>query len=178
MAQPFIKPVRDSVPKVSGDVAVGEDLKFQRRWWRFEGTLWTFFLIILIADLLGAFGHGWLAKGRRSTADQALTLDYERIERANTPSVMTLHFAPTAVHDGRVQLFVSQNVVHTLGAARITPQPQVSALTQGGTSYTFPATPASTTVEIALQPSLPGLQHVAVQIPGSDPIRATIFILP
>src|SRR4051812_21473227 len=121
MAQPFITPVRDSVPKVSGDVAVGEDLNFQRKWWRFERAIWAFFLVILIADLLGAFGHGWLAKARRSTQDQTLTLDYERIERANTPSIMRLHFAPSAVRDGRIQVFVSQNVFRALGAQRIAP---------------------------------------------------------
>src|SRR3954452_1306326 len=111
MAQPFITPVRDSVPKVAGDVAVGEDLSFQRKWWRFERGLWLFFLLILICDVLGLFGRGWLANARLSTPDRALTLSYERIERASTPSIMTLYFEPSAVHDGRLQLFVSESVI-------------------------------------------------------------------
>lgn len=91
MAERFTSPVEDSVPRV-GDVAVGEDLDFQRRWWRFERVVWTVFVIVLVCDLLGLFGRGWLAKAKRATPDHTLTLDYERVERASTPSVMTLHF--------------------------------------------------------------------------------------
>lgn len=178
MPQPFIQPVKDSVPKVAGDVAVGEDLDFQRKWWKFERAIWILFLIILLCDVLGLFGRGWLAKAKRSTADQALTLDYERIERASTPSIMTLHFGPSCVRDGRIQVFVSQNVISRLGAQRISPQPETSTLTQGGITYTFPSALSPTTMEIQLQPSFPGTQHIRVQVAGSEPIRATIFVLP
>ena len=52
----------DEVPKVDNAVAVGEDLEFQERWWTFERVIWSFFALILLADMLGAFGRGWLAK--------------------------------------------------------------------------------------------------------------------
>jgi hypothetical protein len=132
MPQAFTKPVSDSVPKVAGDVAVGEDLGFERKWWRFERVVWILFLVILICDVLGLFGRGWLAKAERSTPDQALTMSYERVERASTPSIMTLHFAPSAVHDGRIQVLVSENVNRRLGAQRVSPPPQLSTLTQDG----------------------------------------------
>ena len=86
MAQPFRTPVLDSVPRVADEVAVGEDLNFQRKWWTFERIIWSFFVLILICDLLGVFGRGWLAKGKLSTPDHALTLDYERVERSATAS--------------------------------------------------------------------------------------------
>ncbi len=57
--QPLTKPVEDSVPKVSEAVAVGENLDFQRSWWRFERVVWSVFLVILICDVLGLFGRGW-----------------------------------------------------------------------------------------------------------------------
>lgn len=178
MPQPFIQPVKDSVPKIAGDVAVGEDLEFQRKWWKFERVIWIFFLLILACDVLGVFGRGWLAKAKRSTPDQALTLSYERIERASTPSMMTLRFGPSAVHDRRIQVFVSESVIRSLGARRISPEPQTSVLTAQGITYTFLATPAPTTMEIQLQPSFPGTHHIRVQVAGSEPIRATIFVVP
>jgi hypothetical protein len=56
------KPVEDTVPKIGNELAVGEDLEFQRRWWRFERVVWTIFLLILVADLAGLLGRGPLSK--------------------------------------------------------------------------------------------------------------------
>ena len=97
----FLNPVEDSVPKVDDEIAVGEDLEFQRRWWRFEKLVWTVFLIVIVCDLAGLFGRGWLAKAEASTPDRALTVSYERIERANTPSTMTLRFGLLGSVTGR-----------------------------------------------------------------------------
>lgn len=178
MTQDLRNRVEDSVPKVDGDVAVGENLEFQRRWWRFERAIWLVFLLILICDLAGLFGRGWLAKTKRSTSDHALTLDYERIERASTPSIMTLTFSSAAIHEGSIRVFVSESVVKPLGAQRISPQPQVSALTEGGITYTFPAGSGPAIAEIALQPSFPGPHKIRIQVAGSDPIDATVFVVP
>ena len=51
------QPVTDSVPKINDELAVGEDLAFQRRWWRFENAVWIFFALLVILDLIGAFGR-------------------------------------------------------------------------------------------------------------------------
>ena len=178
MAQPFRRPVVDSVPKVADEVAVGEDLNFQRKWWKFERIIWVFFLLVLVCDVLGLFGRGWLAKGKRSTPDQALTLDYERVERSASPSIMTLHFGPAAAHNGHIQVFVGNDVIRGLGARRISPQPATSALTDGGITYTFDSGSTPTIAEIALQPMFPGRHKIRVQLPGSQPIEASVFVLP
>jgi hypothetical protein len=89
-------PVEDSVPKVDGGIAVGENLDFHRKWWKFERAIWIFFLMILIADALGAFGRGWLSNSTKSAAAQTLTFDYERIERASTP----VHHDTALWHEG------------------------------------------------------------------------------
>lgn len=176
-SQPFMSPVEDSVPKV-GQVAVGEDLDFQRRWWKFERVIWYFFLLILLADVLGLFGRGWLAKAQRSDASQTVTLDYERVERASTPSIMTFHFKPAAIQNGEVRLYVSEDVIKALGAQRISPQPKTSSMGNDGVTYTFAATQAPATVEIALQPSFPGVHHFHVQVIGGEPIDASVIVVP
>jgi hypothetical protein len=176
--QPATLPVEDSVPKVAGDVSVGEDLEFQRKWWKFENFIWFFFLLILVCDVLGLFGRGWLAKAHAETPDHALTLDYERIERAGTPSVMTLNFNSAAIHDGKIQFFISDSIVKPLGAQRISPQPRISAVGDGGITYTFDATQAPATIQIALEPSFPGAHSFRLQLPGEAPIDAKVIVLP
>lgn len=176
--RPFTTPVNDSVPKVSNEVAVGEDLNFQRKWWRFERVIWSIFFVILILDVLGVFGRGWLADSKRSSGDQTLTVDYERIERASTPSIITLHFGPAAVRDGRIQLFVSEDIIKELGAQRISPQPAVSALSEGGITYSFDAANSPAIAQIALQPSFPGLHHFRMQVVNGEAVEAKVFVFP
>ena len=176
--QPFKKPVeQDSVSK-SGEVAVGEDLGFQRKWWVFERVIWSFFVLVIICDLLGLFGRGWLAQAQRATPDGALTLHYERIERTSTPSIMTLRFSPAAIHDGRIQVYISDSLVKPLGAQRISPQPAISAIGNGGITYSFAATQTPADAEISLEPGTPGPHRFRVQLAGDAPIDASIFVVP
>lgn len=175
---PDTSAVEDSVPRVGNEVAVGEDLEFQRRWWRFEQIIWIVFCGILVADVLGAFGRGWLAKAHRSTPDGALTLSYERTERASTPSVMTLTFGSSAIRNGVIQVFVSDDIVKRLGAQRVAPQPELSTVGSGGITYTFAAGRAPAVIQIALEPSFPGLHRFRIQPQGGAPIDASVFVLP
>lgn len=177
-SQPISERVLDHIPRVENAVSVGEDLDFQRRWWRFEKAAWFVLAAVLVADALGAFGRGWLARGERHTADGTLRLQYERIERAGTPSNMVIKFGPSAIQNQKIHLFSSDTIVNELGAQRIIPQPTLSEIGPGGITYTFPATGSPATVSISLQPSYPGIHRIELHVPGAEPIRATIVVLP
>ncbi len=172
------KPVTDSIAKVNGEVAVGADLEFQRRWWRFEHIVWSVFTIVIILDLLGAFGKGPLARGHMATKDGEVELNYERIERLGTPSIFTVQFGPGAIRDGAVKLWVSESLVKALGNQRIIPQPATSVMQPGGVEYTFPATGSPASVEFALQPVAMGRQMLILRVAGSAPLKAKIFVMP
>ncbi len=175
---PFKKPVEDSVSKINNEIAVGEDLPFQRKWWRFEKIVWVVFTAIVILDLLGAFGRGYLAHNRIHTADGAMQLKYDRIARFDTPSNITVQLGPGAIHNGTVQLLVSQSVISQIGAQRISPQPHSSTVGADGVLYSFPATTAPAIVQIAFQSSKPGLFHLRFQVPGSEALNARVFVMP
>ena len=162
-------PVEDSVAKIGNELAVGEDLDFQRRWWRFESIIWILFVIIVVLDVAGVFGRGPVAKAHSVSAGGMMEINYERIERFSTPSILTVHFRPSAVQNGLIHLWVSDSVVKELGNQRIIPQPQTSTTGNGGIFYTFPATAKPNSVEFALQPSNPGISHFALGIPGATP---------
>jgi hypothetical protein len=170
--------VQDDVPRYNDEVAVGEDLEFQRKWWKFENAMWILFGIIIVCDVLGAFGRGWLAKAKVSTKDQAAVLSYERMERAFTPSILDLEIGQKAIHNGQVSVYVSGSVVKDLGAERISPQPLTSTIGNGGYTYVFPVSTTPATIQIALSPSSPGMRHFRVQVAGSEPIDAGVFVFP
>ena len=118
------KPVQDSVAKVNDEVAVGEDLDFQRKWWRFENAAWVFFTLIIILDLCGLFGRGPIAKAERHTADGTVDVKYERIERTDSPSILSISFGQSAIQDGKIRLYVSNSLVKPLGTQRVIPAPK------------------------------------------------------
>ncbi len=175
---PFTKPVEDSVPKIDNAVAVGEDLAFQKRWWTFERFIWVFFAFVLVADLSGILGRGPLAKAELHAPDRTLDLKYERVVRANTPSIMTVQFGSNAIQNGQVHLFVSQSLIKDLGTQRIAPQPANSAIGDGGITYTFSATGGPAVIELAMESSFPGRHHFSMQVPGGDSLQATVIVVP
>ena len=172
------KPVEDTVQKVDGAVAVGEDLEVQQRWWRFERIVWSFFILILLADLSGLLGRGPLSKAEQHASDGTLDLKYEKIERANTASIITVLPGASAIHNGKFRLFVSDIVVKDLGAQRVIPQPETSVIGDGGITYTFAASALPMTVQIELKPSFVGMHHFTVYAPGGESLHAKAFVLP
>ena len=172
------KPVTDSVPQVDNAIAVGEDLSFQRRWWRFERAIWWVFGLLLLADAAGAFGRGYLSKAHQTTPDQTVDLQYERVVRANTPSVMSIKFGPGAVRDGQVKLHVSEAILQQLGAQRVIPQPAITTVEKEGVTYAFPVNGDAGMVQIALEPSFPGVHRFSIGVVGADTLAEKIAVMP
>ena len=177
-APPSTKPVEDSVARVNDEVAVGEDLEFQRRWWKFENAAWVVFSLIIVLDLAGAFGRGPIAKAERKASDGSIDVKYERIERTDSPSIMTIDFGPAAIQNGVVKLYVSASLVKALGTQRVIPAPGNSVVGGGGITYTFPASKPPASVDLALQPAGPGVFDFSVGVEGAEQVRAKILVVP
>ncbi len=177
-APPKTKPVSDSVPKVNDELAVGADLEFQRHWWKFERAVWWLFGVLVFLDLLGVFGRGPLAKANLRTSDGSMDIKYERIERLGTPSLMTIQFGGPAIHDGKIELLVSESLVKELGTQRVVPQPAISQIGGGKIRYTFPASRYPATVQFQLAPAQAGKAHLNLEVAGFEQAAADIYVLP
>lgn len=177
--QRFVSPIDENdVPKVENAIAVGEDLRFQERWWKFERIVWAFFLLVLIADVLGVFGEGWLAKAECHEKNSGIDLWYDRVERTSSPDTLRVRFRPEAVANAKAQLFVSESLVKQLGAQRITPQPESSTVGADGIRYTFPASGAGGEVQIEIQPPAPGVRNFTMQVPGMQAVTERVVVMP
>jgi hypothetical protein len=174
----FTKPIDDSVEKVNGEVAVGEDLPFQRKWWKFERATWIFFGLILLLDVAGVFGRGPMAKAQRRASDGSIIVKYDRIERNGTPTLLTVDIGSSAIKDGKVMLYASNSMVKELGAQRVIPAPEGTVLGHGGLTYSFPVSSLPASVEFALEPTGPGLRHLTLQVPGLTPVSVDVFVVP
>jgi len=172
------KQIEDSVAKNNNEVAVGSDLEFQRRWWRFEHILWLALTALVILDALGFFGRGWFAKAEAKTPDGSMRIEYERIERFGAPSLLTIHFGQNAVRNGGIQLWASDSLLHELGSQRLIPQADRSALDGHGILYTWVAAPQPDSVQFSMQPAKVGSAWLTLRVPGADQMRLKIAIFP
>src|ERR1700735_1229789 len=178
VTEPFSTPVKDSVAKVNHEIEIGENLDFQRKWWRFENAAWVIFALIIALDLAGLFGRGPIAKAERRSADGAIDVKYERIERTDSPSILTVQFAQSAIQNGKIHLYVSSSLVKQLGTQRVIPAPQDTVVGEGGLTYTFPASRPPASVDLALQPSGPGIYDFTIGVVGAEQVHAKIAVVP
>jgi hypothetical protein len=173
------RPVEDKISKIGNELAVGEDLEFQHRWWSFEQAVWWFFTALLLLDIAGVFGRGPLAHAHAQTADGTMKIDYERVERYQTPSILTIHFGANAIRDGKIQLWVSENLIKPLGSQRIIPQPESSVLAGDGILYSWASTSKANSASFALEPASAGSQTFTLRMPATgDEIRRRVIIMP
>jgi hypothetical protein len=178
VSEPLAKPVEDSVSKVNDEIAVGEDLEFQRKWWRFENAAWVFFTLIIVLDIAGLFGRGPIAKAERRATDGTIDVKYERIERSDSPSIITIQFAQSAIRAGQIRLCVSNSLVKELGTQRVIPAPQNTVVGDDGLTYTFPASRPPAMVQLVLEPAGPGLFDFTIGVAGAQPVHAKVFVVP
>ena len=171
-------PVEDSVRKVNEEVAVGEDLAFQRSWWRFERGVWMLFTALIALDLAGAFGRGPLANAHAATADRSLQVRYERILRTGTPSTVTISCGPQTTRQEQLTLFISDEFVSGLGAQRIIPEPASTRIGAGGLTYLFPVRDTPAVVRIELQPPHAGRFHFTISAGSGQTVAATAWVVP
>jgi hypothetical protein len=174
---PFERPVTDSVAKINDEVAVGEDLQFQRQGWRFERVVWVIFTVLIVLDLAGVFGRGPLANAAARSADDAFDVSYERIERSGTPSIMTVKIH-SAADDGHVELFMSDSALSDLGLQRVIPAPERTTLGAGGLTYTFPTGALPAVVRFEFEPVGMGIYHLQVGVPRRVPVYLAVAVVP
>src|ERR1700733_8841371 len=178
VTQPSTTPVTQSAPRVNNEIEVGEDLEFQRKWWRFENLAWILFTLIIVLDIAGLFGRGPIARAESRSADGTIDVKYERIERTDSPSILTIEFGPSAIQDGKIKLYISESLVKGLGTQRVVPAPTETSIGDGGLTYTFPASKPPASVDLALQPSGPGIYDFTINVVGAQPVHAKIVVVP
>ena len=107
-----------------------------------------------------------------------MDIKYERIERTESPSILTIRFGQSAIVDGKIKLYISESLVHGLGTQRIIPAPLASEVGEGGLTYTFLASKSPASVDLALEPTGPGMYEFTIGVAGAEPLHGKVFVVP
>jgi hypothetical protein len=106
-----------------GGLEIEHDMRFVQRTWRVQRIGRLVWLLLIIATLLGAFGHGWLASDRAVTADGKLSIEYERIAHVQAPCRMQVNVSPEASTDGEFRLWIGRKCLDNGTLRMISPEP-------------------------------------------------------
>src|SRR4051794_29562988 len=115
-----------SVVNREGDLELGSDMRFERRWWKAERVLWGFLGLFLACGAAGLFGRGWLSKATTAPPGAGLEVRYERVTRSQTPALLEIRLGAAAIQSGRVRLHANADLLRRLGVQQTVPRPLAS----------------------------------------------------
>ena len=165
---------------VNGELEVGFDQAFERRWHRAEQVGRVVMVLFVAAGVAGLLGQGPYSHRTYRTPDNALAVDFEPVARSQTATQVTLHFNNLADAATR-KLFVSTNIVEPMGLQQIIPQPLSSQAVEGGLLLTFGVPPDTrhALVRVMLQPAgVIGMEHLVARLDNHPALRWTQTIVP
>jgi hypothetical protein len=166
--------------RVDGELDVGEDIDFERRWWRFERAAHVVQGLLLVAGLAGVFGRGPVSETDAPSDGQRLRVHYERVARFRTPTILDVTIEKPALADSTARIWISQKYLDAVPVSRTMPQPREVILAAHGQIYVFPVAHAADSAQLRfyLEPGRIGSQQGAIGTAGTRPVAFSQIVLP
>jgi hypothetical protein len=154
---------------------VQEHMVFQRRTWIIQRIGWAVLAAVCLAALTGLLGGGVLSN--RALQGAAMTIDYERFERATRLAHFGFRFAPTESTERRLHL--SRSFQDKFVITSIQPPPLRSLATLDGLELTFAvALSVENQVTIWARPHDYGSIALEAHADDNPPSNFRVFIYP
>ena len=167
-------PVEHSVGKAHGELDVGTDLRFEQGWWRTERVIWFLLGMLVLAGLSGALGRGPLASNRGSSAGGSIQYQYDRVQRAGTPTTVKLRLFPPQT--GGPSLYLGGEVQDSSGL-ELTPPPDSTVAASGGAWFRFAAAQQPVQIAVSFKPGVLGRCKLRLAV-GADAVELPVLVLP
>ena len=164
----------------SGELEIGQDLKFQKRSWGVERAGWIIGALILFAAILGFFGPGPLNKARAASPDHRLSVEYHKLEHYEAPVHLRVDIAGSVATNGQIHLWINRDYVAALDIEHIDPQPESVEIDEERFVYVFKARrpPANSKVLFRFEPNKFGKTSARVGIVNGPELQFTQFYFP
>jgi hypothetical protein len=163
-----------------GDLEIAHDLKFERRSWRAERIAWIIGALIIAAALLGFLGPGPLGKATAASSDKALSLDYYRMERYESPVELRISVDGSLARDGELRLWLHRAFVDAVEIKRIDPEPEHAEINGDRFVYVFKTVAAPPIIKLCfhVEPRKFGKRAAQLGVVGGPEIQFFQFYLP
>ena len=111
-----------SEPRMVGKIEIDEDLGFTRKEWHWQRIGWVIMGLLVLAGVLGAFGHGPIAE-QRIGDPQVFAIEFDRIIRHSSTSDLTIHVGPGLQSDSVLHLAISRSYLKSQRVEAVWPEP-------------------------------------------------------
>jgi len=156
---------------------VEEDMRLQRRVWRFERIGWVVLLLIIALTLAGLFSKGPLSSVEVSTPDGSLSVKYERFNRNGAGDDMVIR--STGRPDERRDLVLGKELLEGNSLESLNPQPGPSSSNGGDLVIPMKAdSHGVATLYLSVRSNGIGLFRAHVHIAGGQDLPIPKFIYP
>ena len=165
--------------RVNGELEVGFDDRFERRWYRAELAGRTLILVFVLCATAGLLGRGPFSHQRVEHPAAGMAVDFEPVARAQTPTQVTFHLAAGNAPGGTT-IFIDTKLIEPMGLQRVQPQPLEQQAVDGGLLLRFGLPPGVTDgmVRLMLQPSQWGFLTLTARRGDAAPLVWHQLVLP
>jgi hypothetical protein len=165
--------------RISG-VDINQDMDYQRREWRAERIAWVFFSLVIVAALLGLLGQGPLSAAHAGDPTSGLELDWQRIDRNQAPTQLTLTLAPQLIQGGAARVTFNEEYLDRIEIEEIVPEPESVETGADGVTYQFETKDTSQPIQVKVdyQYARPGMARGEVGVEGGPSLRFESFVWP
>ncbi|HEU4616679.1 MAG TPA: hypothetical protein VFV10_01495 [Gammaproteobacteria bacterium] len=164
----------------AGGLEIDEDIERERRHWLYERIVWSLMALVVVAEILGAFGGGVLSRATAGSPERGLAVEYSRVWRKNAPTDLRFRMPRAPADGGELTLWIARRYLDKLDVDEITPEPERVEVGADRLTYVFnahePGIPAEILFEI--EPQTWGRLHAAAGLEGGAQVAFTQTIFP
>lgn len=159
------------------DYPIQEDMRLQRKVWRFERVGWYALLLIILLTLLGGFSKGPLSDRQARSEDGRLSVNYQGLARNGGGSTLVVHV------QGRpgepLELTLRGELLEGFSIDSLQPQPLASTSGKDSLVFKLGTDPQGYAVlYLGLRADGVGRFRSELQLAGGAPLSLTQFIYP
>ncbi len=172
-------PSMQGADRVNGELEVGFDEAFERRWRRAEQAGRVVMVGFVVASLAGLLGRGPYSHQTGKLGDASLVVDFEPVARSQTGTQVTFHLRNTTDAPA-LNLFIGGKLIEPMGLQHILPEPVKSQAVEGGLMLTIAVPPhtADAAVRLMLMPVDIGAKHLVARVENHPALQWTQVVVP
>ena len=159
------------------DLQVDQDLAFQHRQWRVERIGWVIIASLIVAALMGLFGHQPLATVTDHTSDGRLSIQYDRYARYETNGQFLVTLQPQGGAEV-VRLWFDPQYLDALKILAVSPVPVRGEAGEGGRAFVFRTDGSRFTASVSFQFERAGFLHGSVWLDQGTPLTLSHLVWP
>jgi hypothetical protein len=165
-------------PWASRTYPIEEDMPTQRATWRVERIAWVGFALVGVGALLGIFGDGVLARTVAEDPTGRLQVEYERIERQQSPSTLRIRASGLA-SGSEAAIRYGRDLADFRSFEAVEPHPARAFSDGSGLVHVY-AVPesGSLVIQVDYNPLRPGISTGTIAIGSGPALTLRQFVLP